>query len=92
MTTLETDIQIAIDTLKSNGCSEIYLFGSVARGTQKDASDIDIAVRGLSPRDFFFVYGELITKLTHDLDLVDLDLQRDLGNTLTESGELRRVA
>ena len=87
-----TDLETAIRYLLSKGCSEVYLFGSLGAGAANQGSDIDIAVRGIRPEEFFVVYGELITQLRHDVDLVDLDLQADFGKVLTETGSLRRVA
>jgi len=86
------DIETAIRYLTSKGCSEVYLFGSLGSGTSRGVSDIDIAVRGIRAEEFFAVYGELMTQLHHDVDLVDLDLQASFGRTLQDSGRLRRVA
>ena len=86
------DLQIAIEYLKSIGCSEVYVFGSVGHGDSHTQSDIDIAVRGIQPDRFFFVYGELMSRLQHGVDLVDLDLQKDFGQSLVETGQLHRVA
>ena len=86
------DINIAIDYLKSVGCSEIYIFGSVINGDIREKSDIDIAVRGLKSENFFSVYGELMMRLKTSVDLVDLELQKGFGETLLSSGEVLRVA
>ncbi len=86
------DLQIAIEYLKSVGCSEVYVFGSIGHGDGHIRSDIDIAVRGIQPEKFFSVYGELMSRLQRDVDLVDLDLQKDFGQSLVETGSLRRVA
>ena len=86
------DLKTAIEYLKSVGCSEVYVFGSVGHGDSHTQSDIDIAVRGIQPDNFFFVYGELLSRLQHGVDLVDLDLQKDFGQSLVETGQLRRVA
>jgi predicted nucleotidyltransferase len=86
------DVEQAIEYLQSVGCSEIYLFGSVGKNVASKESDIDIAVRGIRPEQFFFVYGELMMRLKHRVDLVDLDLQQQLGRSLIETGNLKRVA
>ena len=88
----QSDIEHAVEYLKSVGCSEIYLFGSLQSGESRTDSDIDIAVRGIEPEQFFYIYGELMSRLNHRVDLVDLDLQKDFGKTLVDSGSLRRVA
>ena len=47
------DIARAIQILKEEGCSEIFLFGSGAEGQLREESDLDLAVRGCSPGHFF---------------------------------------
>lgn len=86
------DIERAVSYLKEMGCSEIYIFGSIANGTADDDSDIDIAVRGISPERFFKIYGHLLLILEHEIDLVDLDLQKKFGERLIENETLKRVA
>ncbi len=92
MNSFQRDIEIAVEYLREIGIDEIYLFGSQARGDMRDDSDIDIAVRGIPAQEFFFVLGELLTRLDHSIDLVDLDLQKYLGERLEMSGELMRLA
>jgi len=58
---------------RRHGIEEIILFGSRARGTHTERSDIDLAVRG---GDFDSFYWDVKEK-THSLlmfDLVDLDV------------------
>lgn len=86
------DLETAVHYLKAVGCTEIYIFGSLSAGQAHSQSDIDIAVRGLQPEKFFSVYGELMIKLNHRVDLVDLDLQKQFGDSLISNGNLRRVA
>ncbi len=85
------DISSAVSYLNSIGLEEVYLFGSIARNEATVNSDIDIAVRGIKPEDFFQVYGELMMRTSHSLDLIDLNLQESFGKQLSISGELRRV-
>lgn len=59
---------------RRHGIEEIILFGSRARGTHTERSDIDLAVRG---GDFDSFYWDVKEK-THSLlmfDLVDLDAE-----------------
>ena len=86
------DVKSAVEYLKSVGCTEIYIFGSLFTGKVHSGSDIDIAVGGLRPEDFFSVYGELLLRLNHSVDLVDLDLQEQFGKTLMKTGFYSRVA
>ena len=91
-TPVQDDLTRAIEYLKSVGCKEIFVFGSTARGDYREDSDLDIAVRGLPAERFFAVYGELMTRLSRPVDLVDLDLQERFGKQLLAGSELRRVA
>lgn len=87
----QNDLQIITNYLISLGIEEIYLFGSIPRNTATDKSDIDIAVRGIKPENYFQVLGELLMRTKHKIDLVDLNLQESLGNSLIDSGELVRL-
>jgi predicted nucleotidyltransferase len=67
------DIERAVQLLKTGGCREVYVFGSVVEGRTREGSDLDLAVRGCPPGSFFPLLGELLTELEHSVDLVDLD-------------------
>jgi predicted nucleotidyltransferase len=87
------DIETAVSLLKSEGCTEIYLFGSLAQGKTPHArTDLDIAVRGLPRRRYFEIYGRLLLVLTHPVDLVDLDAETPFTHMLKKQGSLHRVA
>jgi len=89
---LKEDISLATNILLREGCKEIYVFGSVARGTLTPESDIDIATVGLPKSRFFAVYGQLLAELHRQIDLVGLDYDQDFGRRLKERGLLTRVA
>lgn len=59
------DIEKAVKILKEAGCTEIFLFGSIAEGNMKGASDIDLAVRGCPEGMFFRLIGKLTLELEH---------------------------
>jgi len=88
----QRDIALATEILLAEGCKEIYLFGSVARGSTTSTSDIDIATVGLPKEKFFKAYGTLLSKLHRHVDLVGLDFDTDFGQQLKETGVLTRVA
>ncbi len=50
---------------------EVLLFGSGA-DPEKPARDIDLAVEGIAPEEFFSFYGDLIFRLSKPVDLVDM--------------------
>lgn len=71
-------LQIAeecIALLKSRfGARRVILFGSLAgQGAWHSRSDIDLAVEGLDPEDFFKAYGACCDLVPRDLEL-DIDL------------------
>jgi len=67
------DIEKASEILKKHGCTDIYIFGSIADGKFNENSDIDIAVKGLEDSLFFRVLAELNNTLSSPIDLIDLD-------------------
>lgn len=50
---------------------KVLLFGSAAR-QDGGYRDIDLAVEGIRPQDFFRLYGELMSRLSVPVDLLDL--------------------
>ena len=84
---LRCDLEKAAEILKSAGCSECYVFGSYADGRARENSDIDIAIRGLPPERFFYVYGQL----PGTVDLIDLDDGSRFSRRLLQRGAMRRV-
>lgn len=53
------------------GAKRALLFGSSLDSSRK-AQDIDLAVEGVPPREFFCFYGELLFSLSKPVDVVDL--------------------
>lgn len=49
----------------------VLLFGSSLDHT-RESHDIDIAVEGVPPKDFFKYYGDLLLKLSKPVDVIDL--------------------
>ncbi len=47
---LDRLIEKAAAELKAAGASQVFLFGSAAKGTLRENSDVDMAVSGLPPR------------------------------------------
>lgn len=57
-------------------CEAIVIFGSFARGTQNEESDIDIAVKvnkEITKKELYAISGKLADELKRDIDLVNLD-------------------
>ncbi|MGE5343436.1 MAG: nucleotidyltransferase domain-containing protein [Candidatus Omnitrophota bacterium] len=86
------DIQTAVDILKGEGCNEIYLFGSLAKGNFSDRSDVDLAVTGMNKSRFFKILGKLLMALDHPVDLINLEKEDRFSAMLKRKGNLVRVA
>jgi predicted nucleotidyltransferase len=82
----------AADLLRSMGATQVYVFGSVAKGGLRPDSDIDMAVSGLPSRIYFSAISRVSDLLGRPVDLVDLDDSTPLVRHLLGSGELVRVA
>ena len=52
-------IDKAVEILKEAGCEKVYVFGSIL-DEDREAEDIDIAVKGCPPDKFFRVYSKLM--------------------------------
>lgn len=88
----QKDLKTAIKILQTAGCTEIYIFGSVAHGELRMDSDIDIAIKGCPKGLFFRLLGTLLVNLEHSVDLVDLDSGTRFNDFLIKHKELVRVA
>ncbi len=88
----EADLKRACEYLLKVGCTEIFLFGSLAENKANSDSDIDLAVRGLKADKYFRAYGELMKLLDHSFDLIDLDSDNDFSKEILKSGTLKRVS
>lgn len=84
-------IRQAATVLKEAGAHEVYLFGSAAHGGVQEDSDVDLAVSGLPPQQFFSAMARAAAVLQRPLDLVDLDQPTPFTRYLQEEGELQRV-
>ena len=85
------DIENAAFCLKEEGCTAIYLFGSLATGEYDDSSDIDIGIMGLSPQKFIRTYSKLNNIIQNRFDLIDFDENRDMYNFLNSIGEVVKI-
>ena len=93
---IETRLKELIDKaaaiLRSYGATEVYLFGSGrSEAFDWEHSDIDLAVRGIAPNDFYRAVGETMCSLGREVDVIDLDAGTAFGKYLTEHEELARV-
>jgi predicted nucleotidyltransferase len=81
----------AAKILQSYGALEVYAFGSATNGTANSTSDIDLAVRGIPPVNFYSAVGETLCTIERNVDIIDLDGDTAFGKYLIEHSELTRV-
>lgn len=70
---IEKAIEQTAAVLTAAGAKEVYIFGSAAKGTMKEGSDMDFAIAGLPPQEFFKALSAAGRSLPMTLDLIDLD-------------------
>lgn len=85
------DKQMITDLAAKYAARGIFLFGSAA-ALDDGYRDIDLAVEGVRPQDFFRLYGELLSRLSRPVDLIDLDESNPFTRFLRTEGKLVRVA
>ena len=69
---LDGELDRIVDISKEYGAKKVFLFGSYLENKRK-AHDIDIAVSGISPKNFFKYYAKVSMEVKEEVDIVDLD-------------------
>ena len=67
----ESEKRTIMEISERYAVKRVLLFGS-SLISGKESRDIDLAVEGISPRDFFRYYGDLILGLSRPVDVIDL--------------------
>lgn len=65
--------------------TRLLLFGSSIDPT-REGRDIDLAVEGLPPQDFFRFYGDLLFSVSKPVDLIDLSQNSKLTHQIRKEG------
>ena len=84
-------VPAAVNLLRSMGASQVFIFGSLARGELRPDSDIDLAVSGLPAKVYFSAVSKASDIFGRPVDLLDLDDDTPLVRHVLGSGELIRV-
>ena len=79
------DKAIIVGLAERYGVKKILLFGSGAL-PQAEAQDIDLAVEGVSPGEFFRFYAELLLGLSKPVDLIDLSCESAFASLVRRDG------
>ena len=64
---------------------EILLFGS-SIDENRTAKDIDLAVAGIAPEDFFNFYGDLLFEVSQPIDLINLSNDTKFNKLIYRDG------
>ncbi len=64
---------------------KVLLFGSSLE-TDEGSKDIDLAIEGLAPKDFYSYYGELLFILSKPVDIIDLSVQSKFTDLIRKEG------
>lgn len=83
----EIDKKIIQDISKKYHAKRVLLFGSSLDETC-ESHDIDIAVEGIPPKDFFKYYGDLMFKLSKPVDVIDLSETSKFIKLIQKEGRL----
>jgi len=85
------DIEKAAFCLKEEGCTAVFLFGSLVTGKYNEASDIDLGIKGLSPQRYIRTFSKLNNIIKNKFDLIDFDENYDLYKLLDSIGEIVEI-
>lgn len=84
----EAELEKIISVSKEFGAKKLLLFGSCLENIEL-AQDIDIAVSGIKPREFFKYYGKVSMAVNDEVDIVDLDdIREHLYKRILSKGKL----
>ncbi len=83
----DADKKIIQDISRQYHAKKVVLFGSSA-DPKRESRDIDIAVEGVSPKDFFKYYGDLIFSLSKPIDVIDIKGRSKFISLILREGTL----
>ena len=69
---LDRELKKIASISKEFGAKKVLLFGSCLEDIES-ARDIDIAVSGIKPQEFFKYYGKVSMAVDDEVDIIDLD-------------------
>jgi predicted nucleotidyltransferase len=83
----DSDKKIIHDISRRYHAKRVLLFGS-SIDPKRESHDIDIAVEGISPKDFFKYYGDLIFSLSKPVDVIDIKGKSKFISLILREGSL----
>lgn len=86
--TFKKELDKIVDISKEFGAKKVLLFGSCVKDINS-VHDIDIAVSGIKPREFFKYYGKVSMEVENEVDIVDLDeVRKHLYKRILSKGKI----
>ncbi len=79
------DIKTIRELAEKYSLKKVLLFGSAAR-QDSGFRDIDLAVEGVRPQEFFLLYGELMSRLSMPVDVLDLSRPKRFSRMVSREG------
>jgi predicted nucleotidyltransferase len=85
---LDSELTKIAEISKEFDVGKVFLFGSCLESAEI-AYDIDIAVEGIKPEDFFKYYGKISMAVNDEVDLVDLnDVRKHFQKRILSKGRI----
>ena len=81
----EADKKTIRDIAKKYHVKRVLLFGSCLC-PDKESDDIDIAIEGISPPNFYKFYGDLLFALPKPVDIIDLSKNSKFVKMVLQEG------
>ncbi|MGR3319248.1 MAG: nucleotidyltransferase family protein [Candidatus Anammoxibacter sp.] len=84
----EIDLEKIVAISKEFDAKKILLFGSCLDDIES-ARDIDIAVSGINPKEFFRYYGKVSIAVKDEVDIINLDdIREHLYKRIISDGKI----
>lgn len=83
----ENDLKTIREISKKFNAEKVVLFGSSLNDYLK-SNDIDLAVMGVSPKDYYSYCGEIMFGLSKPVDIVDLSVNCKFNDIILREGQV----
>lgn len=81
----KSDHRKILEVSRKYHIEKVLLFGSSLLA-ERESHDIDIAIEGIAPKDFFAYCGELLLILSKPVDVIDLSVQSKFTDLIKKEG------
>jgi len=81
----QSDIQVILECAQKYSLTSVILFGSSL--TESGARDIDLGIKGIEPKYFFDFYGEVFSRVSKPVDIINLDKKSSFNRLVEREGQ-----